>query len=234
VTCQQVFGRQGEDNDGYRARLLSSTACLYFPISCSALSRHYLDPLLSRHVAKTKIEARWRPYSRLNYKEMTPSILSWLLDASSLTQRLIAHCPGQFRVEVLDESWARPAPGEIRALGMKPAAIARIRQVRLLCNGVPWVFARTVIPYKTLQGSVRRLKMLGNRSLGEVLFADNSMLRGELEIAGITEGDYLYHTATQGLTKKCPVIWGRRSVFYLSGKPLLVNEIFLPDLAVEK
>ena len=165
---------------------------------------------------------------------MTPSIRSWLLDTSSLTQRLITHCHGQFQVEVLDESWGRPAPGELQTLGMKPGTFARIRQVRLLCDGVPWVFARTVIPYKTLKGPVRRLKMLGNRSLGEVLFADKSMSRGELEIAGITEGDYLYRTATQGLANKSPVIWGRRSVFSLSGKPLLVNEIFLPDLAAEK
>jgi chorismate--pyruvate lyase len=29
-------------------------------------------------------------------------------------------------------------------------------------------------------------------------------------------------------------IWGRRSLFRLSGQPLLVNEIFLPDLPVSE
>lgn len=113
---------------------------------------------------------------------------------------------------------------------MKPGSIARVRQVRLLCDGIPWVFARTIIPYTTLQGSVRRLKLLGSRSLGEVLFADKSMLRGELEIAAIRKGDLLYQQATQGLRNQPAVIWGRRSVFYLSDKPLLVSEIFLPKL----
>lgn len=167
----------------------------------------------------------------MSCKAVSPSVLPWLLDAASLTQRLISHCEGQFSVQVLDESWTRPAPGEIKVLGMKPGSIARVRQVQLLCDGVPWVFARTIIPYRTLQGPVRRLKLLGNRSLGEVLFADKSMVRGELEIAAIREGDFLYQKATQGLQNHPAVIWGRRSVFYLSGKPLLVSEIFLPDLA---
>lgn len=178
----------------------------------------------------SQTEARWQPYSRLNYKEIDPSILSWLLDPASLTQRLIAQCRGRFRVEVLDESWARPSSDERRALGMDSTSVARIRQVRLLCDDVPWVFARTVIPYNTLQGSVRRLKLLGNRSLGEVLFADKSMVRGQLEIAGIHVGAPLYRKATRGLKKSPAVIWGRRSVFYLSNKPLLVSEIFLADL----
>ncbi|MCK5090914.1 MAG: hypothetical protein KAR30_00150, partial [Gammaproteobacteria bacterium] len=61
-------------------------------------------------------------------------------------------------------------------------------------------------------------------------FADNSMRRGELEIASIVPGQRLFDLATSGLKNKPDMIWGRRSVFYLSDKPLLVSEIFLPEL----
>ncbi len=175
-------------------------------------------------------EATWKPYSRLNFNDIPEAALSWLLDPHSLTQRLLASCPGKFRVQVIDEAWARPAPSERRRLGMNAASIARIRQVRLLCDGVPWVFARTAIPYSTLTGPVRRLALLGTRPLGAVLFADKSMRRGGLEVAAIERGNFLYRQATRGLRNKPRAIWGRRSVFYLSGKPLLVNEIFLPAI----
>ena len=175
-------------------------------------------------------EAIWKPYSRLNFNDIPEASLSWLLDPHSLTQRLIASCPGKFQVQVVDEAWARPAPSESRLLAMKPATVARIRQVRLLCDGVPWVFARTAIPYSTLTGPVRRLALLGTRPLGAVLFADKTMRRGELEIAAIGRGDFLYQQATKGLRNKPPTIWGRRSVFFLSDRPLLVNEIFLPAI----
>ena len=56
------------------------------------------------------------------------------------------------------------------------------------------------------------------------------MRRGEVEIARLTPGDSLYANATQRLAAIPAAIWGRRSLFTLSDKPLLVNEIFLPDI----
>jgi len=185
-------------------------------------------------LAATKTEAQWKVFSRLSHGELDPPCLSWLLDSSSLTRRLINSCQGQFAVEVVSEQWLKPMRSEQIALGLRRANLARVREVRLLCDGIPWVFARTVIPYSTLQGPVRRLSMLGNKSLGAVMFADPSMRRGELEIASFTKSNLLYQPATCGLRNKPAKIWGRRSVFYLSGKPLLVNEIFLPQIGKKK
>lgn len=157
-------------------------------------------------------------------------LLPWLLDSGSLTDRLKAACPGCFRVHVLDEGWRRPRLDEARALGLPAATVAWVRQVQLLCDESPWVFARTVIPVTTLSGPQRRLAHLGNRPLGAFLFADPGMQRGPVELACIRRGQAMYSEATSGLRKKAPQIWGRRSVFRLSDKPLLVAEIFLPPL----
>lgn len=189
---------------------------------------------MSKLPSHSVIEANWKPYARLNHPGLSSRQLSWLLDASSLTQRLVSGCDGQFRVEVLSEQWIKPMISERKLLDMKHGMLARVRHVRLLCNERPCVFARTVIPYSTLRGSVRRLTLLGSRSLGAVLFADPTMRRGELEIAAIGKSEFLYNQAMKGIRQKTDPICGRRSVFYLSDKPLLVNEIFLPGIELLK
>lgn len=158
-------------------------------------------------------------------------MLPWLFDAASLTQRLRQACQGRFQVRVVGQGHARPLRDERITLGMRDHEYGLVRMVYLLCNGQPWVFARTVIPLRTLSGAQRRLGCLGTRPLGEVLFADHSMRRSEVEVARIIPGHKVFEIASDGLAKKPQEIWGRRSVFYLQDKPLLVSEIFLPGLA---
>ena len=119
---------------------------------------------------------------------------------------------------------------EAQQLNMRVSSFALVRQVHLLCDNKPWVFARTVIPPHTLRGKQRRLAKLGKKPLGAVLFADKSMKRTEMEIASIWPGQYLYQLATYHLPQTDQPIWGRRSVFYLNNHPLLVSEIFLPEI----
>lgn len=153
----------------------------------------------------------------------------WLLDPASLTQRLQAVC-NEFRVEVIRSSWARPTLDELRTLNLRLGQRALIREVHLLCDGKPWVFARTVIPRETLAGKYRRLTRLGNRSLGAVLFADTTMHRAEVHVARLTPTHKLYSCATRSLTSQPRHLWGRRSLFYLRERPLLLSEIFLHDM----
>lgn len=119
---------------------------------------------------------------------------------------------------------------EAKTLNMRVSSRALVREVHLLCDGKPWVFARTVIPPHTLKGKLRRLAKLGKKPLGAVLFADKSMHRAEMEIACIEPGQQLYQLATHHLQQPVQPIWGRRSVFYLNKHPLMVSEIFLPQI----
>ncbi len=173
-------------------------------------------------------EPVWVPKTRFVRSQASPAILHWLLDRASLTQRIIGACDGLFRVRVLSQHWTRPMSNEAKALGMRRSGHALVRQVLLLCNDVPWVYARTVIPRRTLTGRQRRLAHLKSRSLGAMLFADPSMRRGELQLVRLTDRDKLHAIVAQQLDQPPAVIWGRRSVFTLSKKPLLVSEIFLP------
>ena len=176
-------------------------------------------------------ESSWHFERRVFNYVLPQGMACWLYDPASLTARLMAACDQQFSVHVLSQSWDAPFHNESKRLGMQARHTALIREVFLYCGEIPWVFARTVIPRSTLTGKQAYLSNLGSKPLGAVLFADPHMRRDPFEVARLQLGEYLYQRATQRSAKHPKAIWGRRSVFYLSDKPLLVNEIFLPSIA---
>ncbi len=122
-------------------------------------------------------------------------------------------------------------PSEAQLLGVRQGVYVWVREVQLLCNKRPWVFARTLIPLSSLRGRCQRLVNLGTRPLGEILFADPRAQRSEVEVACIAPRHRLHQRVFRHLSREeSPPIWGRRSVFNINGKPLLVCEIFLPSL----
>ncbi|GGK61791.1 chorismate--pyruvate lyase family protein [Amphritea balenae] len=166
---------------------------------------------------QNSFDVRWYTLRRPASPDAPACWRKWLLDSGSLTQRLIQASKGDFRVEVVRQLWGRPTRSEARELGIPHRQMALIREVQLIGNGQPWVFARTIIPASTLTGKQRELNYLGSRSLGTVLFKDPTMQRGALQISKLR--------LLSGET-----VWARRSRFLLSGKPLLVAEVFLPAL----
>lgn len=175
-------------------------------------------------------EPRWLPQRLLTKNTIPEEVLGWLLDPQSLTRRVQALCRACFRVEVVSQQRERPMFNERRLLEMGEKHLAVVRQVRLWCGNQPWVFARTVIPNQTLTGPLRRLAHLGDKPLGAMLFASPSLRRFEVQVARLLPQHNLFAMATDNLNSKPGEIWGRRSVFHLHGRPLLVSEIFLPQL----
>lgn len=173
-------------------------------------------------------EPNWRPHFRFPRTALPAKLRPWLLETGSLTRRMQCVCPGRFAVRVLSQGWDKPQPSEMLALGMRAAGRAIVREVLLTCDGEPWVYARSVIPATTLRGHERRLNHLGSRSLGSYLFAQPSLRRERFDLVRIGSGEPGYVAATGA--EKGPDIWGRRSVFYVHGRPLLVGEVFLPAL----
>jgi chorismate--pyruvate lyase len=186
---------------------------------------------LSRSSALAHVlEPSWRPYGTGRPLGVPMRMHRWLADPRSLTARLVAVCPGQFRVRVLSQGWGRPLDSERRMLELKRSGMALIREVELQCDEEPWVFARTVIPAASLKGEARRLTLLGDKPLGAVLFADPATRRGRMEVARFDRRHALFQGACGHRPAPPAELWGRRTLFHYRGKPLLVNELFLPDI----
>lgn len=144
--------------------------------------------------------------------QVPPAYRSWLLDPSSLTQRLIAESQGHFRVKLLRQGRHQATQQERDTLALSQREWPFLREVTLLCHDQPWVFARTLIPSQTLAGPARALTHLGTKPLGAVLFNHRGVRRGPISVCKVEDS-----------------IWGRQSVFFLYNKPLLVSEYFLEN-----
>lgn len=170
---------------------------------------------------------RWhQPQRRL----MPASLASWLTDTGSLTRRLQAHNHYDFSVQLLGNHWIKPLTDECQSLNLSMSALAYQREVRLMDGEFANVYARTVIPRATFMAMQYRFNNLGNKPLGELLFTEPFVERGSIEVACLKPGQWLYEMAVLEENIRPEELWGRRSLFNISGKKLLVNEIFLPSL----
>lgn len=171
-------------------------------------------------------EPSWRSLLSHSDRSVPKQWRDWLLDTGSLTQRLIDASENRLTVQILNQRIDIPRFTEQRALKLPPRRLTMIREVVLLANSTPWVYARSIIPLTTLTGRLRKLRHLDNQPLGALLFRDPTMIRETVEVACLTKVNAKLPTTLGELQKS---LWGRRSVFRLDAKPLLVSEVFLPD-----
>ena len=100
-----------------------------------------------------------------------------------------------------------------KAGGVAAAASERVwlREVMLFGNGVPWVFAQTLLPESGACGAAAGLTELGDEPIGPWLFARR------------TRRQSLQWRRDEG------GLYARRSMLLLEGSPLQISELFLPQ-----
>jgi urease accessory protein len=181
---------------------------------------------------------RWSPLL-----PVSPALRRWLRVGGSLSARLAASDGGLLSVHPV-----RQAPGQAHAderpcLGGRKVVMTRT--VILQTQGRVRVVARSVTPLQALAGPWRALGRLGSRPLADLLFARRPVRRSRLEYAKLRPGERLWREVRCALAAPpganaaggaaAPALqpgplWARRSVFTRHGMPLLVTEVFLPDL----
>lgn len=150
---------------------------------------------------------------------------AWLADEGSLTARIQGRCR-HFSVTVMRQALIRPHADEARLLGIRRGSLAWVREVVLHADGCPVVFAHSVLPRTSVRGAWRLFAAVGGRPLGAALFADSRIRRGTLAYRRLDARHPLWRATTGGGHE----LWARRSLFHRCGKPLLVTEVFLPDI----
>lgn len=142
---------------------------------------------------------------------LTAPLLDWLMEVDSMTRRFERHCQA-VTVNLLREGFisAQEAAEDKDTVLLPAEPRYWLREIELCGDGVPWLVARTLVPESTLNGPEQKLQQLGTVPLGRYLFASSTLTRDFIDVG---------HSDT---------LWGRRSRLRLSGKPLLLTELFLP------
>ncbi|MFK3662244.1 MULTISPECIES: chorismate lyase [Enterobacterales] len=141
--------------------------------------------------------------------ELDAQLRDWLLLEDSMTKRFEQQGKS-VTVTLIREAFV--GQDEVaEELSLLPAESRYwLREILLCADGEPWLVGRTVVPESTLSGPELQLQQLGNTPLGRYLFTSSTLTRDFIEIGKDAE------------------LWGRRSRLRLSGKPLLLTELFLP------
>jgi len=153
----------------------------------------------------------------------------WLRDEGSLTRRIQQRCD-IFTVRPLRSGLARVAYDEAALLGLPSARYAFSREVFLYADAKPVVFAHSACAQAHLRGAWRAVRGLDNRSLGTLLFTHPQVKREALHYKALQFHHPLYQRAAAVLGDTPHKLWARRSLFYLHDAPLLVTEVFLPNI----
>ncbi len=160
--------------------------------------------------------------------KMPEAVQSWAYESGSLTQRLRATYGDSVAVKVLFQQWRVPFLTERKSLGLHEHRICLTREVLLHANGKPLILARTILPAATINVANRSLSQLGTRPLGEVIFSYPQLERVAMDVTLINPLNWTSSALAVGHIKQ--PIWGRRTVYAIKHRQMLVSEFFLPKI----
>lgn len=141
-------------------------------------------------------------------------IADWLLHTDSLTQKLQRQCQ-RLSVQITAEGWQQR--GKISEFfANTPSEKVWVREVVLYCDGLPCIFAQTLLPEETVEKVAKAVLTLGDTPIGLWLFPQHPQ-RLNLEWR---------QDEKTGL-------YARRSPLLLKGYPLAIYELFLPQFPFE-
>lgn len=136
------------------------------------------------------------------------NIRDWLMELGSMTLRLKKYCTC-IHIEPQRECFITGDKLTEEGKHLPQSARYWLREVILMGDNQPWLLGRTVIPQETLSEHHHALMHLGTAPLGQYLFNNKDLTRDYIHIG--------QHDA----------LWARRSRLRLTGKPLLLTEVFL-------
>jgi chorismate--pyruvate lyase len=156
------------------------------------------------------------------------NVQSWTYEPGSLTQRLRDYYGDAIGVKVLLQQWSTPFLSERRLLKLRENRYSLIREVLLHADGKPLILARTIIPAKTIKVAKSNLAHLGSRPLGEVIFSYPKLERIEMDVTLIDQPPWTPSAIAEANIDQ--PTWGRRTVYAIAHRQMLVSEFFLPGV----
>lgn len=173
--------------------------------------------------------ARW--ITHVNGVNPPLALRGWLTDNTSLTMKLIAHST-HFRVQKLRQQHSLCLADECGAVGLPRRSYIQEREVLLVCDGRPVVYAHTIVPLSSTALDWPFFGSLGERSLGSTLFGDPRVWQGRLHYARLQAQHPLVRRALKSINDNAIrfPLFARRCLYRRRKGQLLVTELFLPSV----
>ena len=161
---------------------------------------------------KLKQKSSWITYEEMIILVTNELIRSWLIENGPITKRISAK--ENFTLNLIRDEIDEVDEIDKKYLGNIIGDI-KIREVILLGNKVPKVYAKSLIPVQTIEKGFSKLGSLGSKPLGDILFEKDIFIKI----------DVVYSTFTNELD----TFWGRKTKYTVKNLPFSVMEIFLID-----
>jgi chorismate lyase len=173
---------------------------------------------------------RWHDITTRPHPPLPPRVRDWVGLGTSMTARIQTVANAPIDVEVLRQRIGRLHPDERHFFTDPPGLHGTVREVCLSARGVPLLVARTTLTSRRLQ-THPTIRELGNHALGSLLFAGGKAspwtAREVIRLGADSPLFALVRRRHRGVQAH---YWARRTLFWLFDEPLLVTEIFMPEL----
>jgi chorismate--pyruvate lyase len=188
------------------------------------MSRPALDP--SAQALRASGAEAWSPLADCEVR-VPEALRPWLAEPGLLTARVRAACGEATTLRLLRLDRA-PLDARLRGtLGVDDDRCL-LREVEIGCGATRWIFAQSVFPQSTVE-RYPWLSELGDRGLGESLARIEDVRRDPLEYLELPPAHPLARSACDTAATGRS-LWARRAIYRLGGRPILVQEVFLPGL----
>ena len=166
---------------------------------------------------KLKQISPWISFKKMTILLANENIKSWLIEKGPITKRIKSK--ESFKLNLIKDEICSVDDSEKKFLEETSDKI-KVREVILLGNNIPRVYAKSLIPIRTIENGFSRLGELGTKPLGDILFEKEIFKKTDMVYAQFQNKDSIF--------------WGRKTKYLVKNMPLSVMEVFLINSVNEK
>ena len=159
---------------------------------------------------KLKQISPWISFEKMTILLANENIKSWLIEKGPITKRIKSK--ESFKLNLIKDEICSVDDSEKKFLEESSDKI-KVREVILMGNNIPRVYAKSLIPIRTIENGFSRLGELGTKPLGDILFEKEIFKKTDVVYAQFQDQDSIF--------------WGRKTKYIVKNMPLSVMEVFL-------
>ena len=159
---------------------------------------------------KLKQISPWISFEKMTTLLANENIKSWLIEKGPITKRIKSE--ESFKLNLIKDEISAVDDSEKKFLEESSDKI-KVREVILMGNNIPRVYAKSLIPIRTIENGFSRLGELGTKPLGDILFEKEIFKKTDVVYAQFQDQDSIF--------------WGRKTKYIVKNMPLSVMEVFL-------